>query len=205
MSKIKICGLTRIEDIETVNKCLPDYIGFVFAPSKRNVDIDTAFMLRNKLNSKINAIGVFVNSPIEFISNIIEKNIIDIVQLHGNENEDYIASLKGNHNIPIIKAISVKTQLDILQAQNSAADYLLFDNGSGGTGKCFNWELLNNLILQNKISKPFFIAGGININNINQALTLNPYAIDVSGGVETNGVKDSKKIKLIIEKVHQNL
>jgi len=187
MTKIKICGLFRECDVEYVNEAMPDYIGFVFAKSHRQVSIETAQKLKNKLNKNILSVGVFVNENINKIVEICNKNIIDFVQLHGDEDDNYINKLKKVCSKKIIKAVKVKTGEDIIRWRNCQADWLMFDAGMG-EGKQFNWNLIKNFI------RPYFLAGGINENNIGQALKLNPYCIDVSSGVETNKVKDKQKI-----------
>lgn len=195
MSRIKICGLKRMEDIKAVNEYQPDYIGFVFAKSKRQITIQQAEQFKKNLCSNIKAVGVFVNEHTEQIINIVQKGIIDMVQLHGSETEQYINILQNQISVPIIKAISVKTKQDIVIWQNTKADYLLLDNGAGGSGKTFSWSLIEN------ITKPFFLAGGLNIQNITEALQKHPYAVDISSGVETDGYKDPQKIADIIKAV----
>jgi len=192
--KIKICGLFREEDIDFVNEAMPDYIGFVFAKSRRQVTKETAKKLKNKLDKKILSVGVFVNEDIKRIAEICDENIIDFVQLHGDEDDKYISDLKKVCSKKIIKAIKVKTATDIIRWRNCQADYLMFDAGMG-QGKTFDWNLLNNFI------RPYFLAGGINENNIESAIKLNPYCIDVSSGVETNKVKDRQKILNITKKI----
>ena len=173
--KIKICGLSRPEDIEYVNEALPDYIGFVFAKSKRQVTAEQAEKLKSKLNSGIQTVGVFVDAPIEEVVLLLERRIIDIVQLHGSENNEYMASLKAKTGCSMIKAIRVETAEDIIAAQSNPADYLLLDHGAGGTGQAFDWTLVQ------ECKKPFFLAGGIHIGNIEQAMkTGDPYAVDLS-------------------------
>lgn len=191
--KIKFCGVFREKDIEYVNELNPDYIGFVFAKSKRQVSIKQAIKLKSKLNTNIKAVGVFVNEDIEKVLEIIDKNIIDIVQLHGNESEEYIKTIKERSTKEVIKAIKVNCFEDIEVWKESCADYLLLDNGQG-TGKTFNWNNIKNL------NRPFFLAGGLNLENINEAiLKVKPMAIDISSGIETNGVKDFEKMKEVIK------
>ena len=186
MTKIKICGLRRLQDIEIVNKYLPDYIGFIFAENKRRtVSIDLALELKNKLDKRIKAVGVFLNQDINYILNICNLGIIDMIQLHGNEDELYIEELKKITNKPIINAYR----------DDNNADYLLLDNIDPGSGVPFDWNTIE------RYNKPVFLAGGININNIDLALKLNPYCIDISSGVETDGYKDELKIKEIIERI----
>ncbi|MDF2820482.1 MAG: trpF [Clostridiales bacterium] len=202
MTKIKICGLTRENDIEAVNKIIPDYIGFVFAKSKRQVTPDRAKILRERLIPNIQVIGVFVNEEIERIVKLCEAKTIDIIQLHGEEDNQYIERLRSYVPNPIIKAIRVKCSEDIINAYKFSSDYLLLDafdkEQYGGSGKSFDWSLIEN------IKKPFFLAGGINIENIVAAKeSCNPFGIDVSSGVETDGYKDSQKITDIITKLRR--
>lgn len=194
--KIKICGLTREQDIQAVNQWMPDYIGFVFAEkSRRYISKQQAERLKKKLSSDIQAVGVFVNEPKEKIARFFMENTIDIAQLHGQETEEEISWIKEQTGKPVIKAISVSAETDVQYWQNSCADYLLFDNGTGGTGLTFDW----NLIKKNK--KPYFLAGGIGMHNITEAMKQGAYAIDLSGGVETDGQKDAKKIADIVHSV----
>ena len=146
MSKIKICGLTREEDIHYVNECLPDYIGFVFAESRRQVDRKQADRMREKLDGRICPVGVFVNESADIVAELLNEEIIDIAQLHGDEGEDYIGLLKEKMKRGrIIQAVRVRQREDILEKLQSSADYLLFDTYAGqaygGTGKTFRWEL----------------------------------------------------------------
>ena len=185
MTKIKICGLRRLQDIEIVNKYLPDYIGFIFAENKRRtVSIDLALELKNKLDKRIKAVGVFLNQDINYILNICNLGIIDMIQLHGNEDELYIKELKSKTNLEIINAYK----------EDLNSDYLLLDNINPGSGEVFDWSNINT-------NQRLFLSGGININNIDLALKLNPYCIDISSGVETDGYKDELKIKEIIERI----
>ena len=185
--KIKICGLFRPEDIDYVNEARPDYIGFVFAKSRRHVSYKEAECLRDKLASGIVPVGVFVNTPAEEIATLYCGGVIELAQLHGCENEEYITSLKNLCSIPVIKTIF--SSLISGPWSPVPADYYLFDSGAG-SGNTFNWELLE----PEKIEKPWFLAGGVNLDNIEQAMALNPYAVDISSGVETEGTKDRKKI-----------
>ena len=196
MVKIKICGLKRLEDIEIANRYKPDYIGFVFAESKRQVTHDLARRLKDKLDPNIIAVGVFVNSPAEEILELYEDGTIDMVQLHGSESEEFILNLKEktNHELKVIKAIEMYDGIDITEYDDSKADYLLFDSGKG-SGKTFDW----NLIRKN-LKKDFFIAGGLTSQNINEAIDqFNPYAVDLSSSLEVNGFKDENKIREIME------
>lgn len=204
MTKIKICGLRRVEDISYVNECNPDYAGFVFADSKRRVTKEQAKMLRAGLNPQIIPVGVFVNEEIDTIAELVQEGVIEIIQLHGDETETYIQKLRGRAaDTVIIKAVRVASKEDVADCEKTKADYLLFDSRDmkeyGGTGKKFDWQLIEN------IRKPFFLAGGINAENIEEAIkTVHPFAIDVSSFVETNGYKDRDKILEIVEKVRRN-
>ena len=196
MVKIKICGLKRLEDIEIVNRYEPDYIGFVFAKSKRQVTHDLARRLKANLNSNITAVGVFVDSTEDEILKLYADGTIDMVQLHGDESEEFILNLKEktNYKLKIIKAIEMHDGIDITEYDSSKADYLLFDSGKG-SGKTFDWNLMGK-----NLKKEFFIAGGLTSQNINEAIEqFNPYAVDLSSSLEVNGFKDENKIREIME------
>jgi len=200
MTKIKICGLTRLADIDMVNDVLPDYIGFVFAKSKRQVSEIAAGELKLRLNPAIKAVGVFVNEDINRICRLCNAGTIDIVQLHGKEEEGYILKLRSSITNTIIKAVRVRNTEDINTASELPCDYLLLDaykeDQYGGSGEAFDWSIIT------KIRKPFFLAGGIHPGNVLQAIsTVHPYCIDVSSGVESNGCKDEDKIIDIVTKV----
>jgi phosphoribosylanthranilate isomerase len=205
VSKVKICGLKRKEDIKYVNEFKPDFIGFVFAGANRKIDFETAALLKSLLDKNIKAVGVFVNEPLENIIHLYEKNIIDIAQLHGGENEKYILELKSKSTIPVIKAFlpSVENKL-ALNAFSEICDFILFDSGSG-SGEIFNWDLIKDY------KRAFFLAGGLNASNIEKAIKdLNPYCLDISSGAETDRVKDLNKIKEICDickkvNINQNL
>ena len=193
MVKIKICGIRRLEDIEMVNKYKPDYIGFVFADSKRKVSHELASQLKANLSPDIISVGV--ESEDEILK-LYADGIIDIAQLHGGESEDYIKYLKDNTNdeLKIIKAIEMSEDEDLSVHDNSQADYLLLDSGKG-SGKTFDWRLIRK-----DLKKKFFLAGGINSSNINNAIEeFNPFAIDLSSSLETDGYKDENKIREIME------
>ncbi len=198
MAKIKICGLKRLDDIEIVNKYKPDYIGFVFADSKRKVTSDLACKMKKNLDSSIKSVGVFVDEDIDVIIKLYDEGIIDIAQLHGLENEEYIKKLKqkSNYKLEIINAIEMSDEKDLKEYDNSLADYLLLDSGKG-SGKTFDWRLIRK-----DLKKEFFLAGGLNSKNISKAIEeFNPYAVDLSSSVETDGYKDELKIKEVMEEV----
>ncbi|MDR0525370.1 MAG: phosphoribosylanthranilate isomerase [Spirochaetaceae bacterium] len=194
--KIKICGLFREEDISFVNEAKPDYIGFVFAPSRRQVSPEEARRLREKLKDEITSVGVFVNQPIDEILALYRARVIRMIQLHGKEDEAYITALKDQCPAPIIKAFRADALRD-LKGLHTQADFTLFDNGSGGTGQTFDWSLLPAAW----DTPPWFLAGGINLGTIDHALRLKPYCIDVSTGAETNGIKDRQKILALVQRV----
>lgn len=196
--KIKICGLKRNEDIEYVNEALPDYIGFVFSKSRRQVTLQQAYDLKGDLNSRIKSVGVFVNEPQDMIAELAKNGIIDLAQLHGNEDNVYISKLreKTDGKVKIIKAISISNEFSIDQINEIDADFFLLDNGSGGTGKAFDYSLIKN-----KVNDRIFLAGGINAGNIKNAVSLNPYCIDVSSGAESDGIKDREKIIKLVRSI----
>ena len=200
MTKIKICGLTRTEDIEMVNEFLPDYIGFVFAKSRRQVSAEQAKELKNKLRPAIKAVGVFVNEKPENIAEIANQGIIDLIQIHGDEDAAYCAQLRKLTQAPIIKVVRVEREDDLAGIEEFDCDYYLFDTLSskeyGGTGKAFDHSLLYN----KEIKKPFFVAGGLNQDNVAAVIeVIKPFGVDTSGGVETDGIKDVNKIKEFIK------
>ena len=199
-TKIKICGLRRREDILAVNEARPDYCGFIieFPKSFRSVTADKVRELVKELSPEIKGVGVFVNAPVEFVSGLLNDGTLALAQLHGQEDEAYIRELKKLTDKPIIKAFSVKTSEDIEKALQSLADYILLDQGSGGTGMTFDWSLIP------KIERPFFLAGGIGAENLEQAIReIRPYAVDLSSSVETDKWKDPKKIRNVVDIVRK--
>lgn len=200
MVKVKICGLRRPEDIEAANAVKPDYVGFIFVPeTKRYVKPDLAASFRRDLAADIQTVGVFVNAPIEEIVAICQAGTIDLVQLHGEEDQAYIEHLKGQVNQDIIKSVAVGDELVVDPNQ---ADYLLFDSLSpsrGGSGKIFDWQMVSAYK-----EKPFFLAGGLGVENIEEALkVVRPYAVDASSSLETDGVKDPVKMQEFVAKIRE--
>ncbi len=197
MTKIKLCGLKRPQDIQAANELLPAYIGFVFAPkSRRYVHPDRAEELRRMLNPGIIPVGVFVNETPETVAALLDRGIIDIAQLHGKEDAAYIRRLRQLTKKPLIQAFRIDTPADVAAAQASTADYVLLDSGTGGTGTSFDWSLLQN------IQRPYFLAGGLTPENVGGAVaTLHPYAVDVSSGIETDGAKDKEKMTQFVRAV----
>lgn len=197
MTKIKFCGLKRKIDIDYANVIRPDYIGFVFVrESVRYVQAEEAKLLRSKLHSGIVPVGVFADEPVENVARMLNEGVIDVAQLHGREDDSYIARLRQMADRPIIQAFGISSETDVTRALRSPADYILFDNQCGGSGKTFEWSLLSS------IQRPFFLAGGLNATNIRQAiLLLRPFAVDISSSVETSKFKDQDKMRLIADAV----
>lgn len=202
MTKIKICGLTRKEDVAAANELMPDYVGFVFAKSRRQVSEEQAALLQADLNPAICPVGVFVNADKGQILRLAERGIIRMVQLHGQETPKQAARLKqalAPLGVGIIKAIRMEPGVSIREWLESEADYLLLDAGSGGTGKTFDHELLSEI---GPIKKPWFLAGGMNPDNVSEAIRrFSPYGIDTSSGVETDGRKDREKMEKMVRAV----
>lgn len=207
MVKLKICGMRRSEDIEMANRHKPDYIGFVFAESPRKVSFEQAKELSELLSDEIVPVGVFVNEHMKLIVDLFRDGIIEMAQLHGDEDEKYIRNLKDKSieetgkQIPVINAIEIKDGADyndeLLKWRDSASDYFILDSGKG-SGKTFDWSLIDkeSEFFKNSI----FLAGGLNSENLALAIEeFNPFAVDLSSSVETDGFKDEKKIKEIIE------
>ena len=202
MVKVKFCGIRRREDILCVNVLMPDYIGFVFAESKRRVSPETAASLRRELTSGIKVVGVFVNEPLEMIAKITQKVGLDIVQLHGEEGSAFAKTLKTKlPKTEIWKAVRAEDMKTILAAKDYPADCLLFDafskEGRGGTGETADWKLLRSR--SGMINSCFFLAGGLNAANIAHAVScVDPYGVDLSSGIETDGFKDPEKMREIL-------
>lgn len=190
MVRIKICGLRRPEDIEAVNTHKPDLCGFIFAKGRRRyIEPEAAARLRAELDPSVRSVGVFVNSPIEEILDIVQTVGLDMIQLHGHESEEMVYELKARTDLPVIKAFSVAGNEDLQRAADSSADLVLLDSGKGGTGEMFDWSLLKQM------ERPFILAGGLSPENLEEAArTIRPYAVDISSGVETDGWKDPGKI-----------
>lgn len=198
MTKIKLCGLSRPVDIEEANRLKPEYIGFVFAKkSRRYVTPEQAAQLKLQLSPDIKAVGVFVNAPMELITELLGNKTIDIVQLHGDEDEDYIKQLRSLTDSPIIKAFSITSSSDMESINSSSAHYVLLDSGAG-TGTLFNWQLIHS------INRPYFLAGGLDPDNAAYAVrSLKPYAVDVSSGIEREGLKDKTKMAAFVSAVRK--
>ena len=197
-TKIKICGLSRQEDIFYVNEARPDYCGFVIEVprSRRNVTESQLRRLRANLAEGIVPVGVFVNADLELAAGLLKDGTIAMAQLHGQEDEDYVRRLRELTGCPLIQAFSVSEERDLERAFSSSADYILLDHGKGGTGWRFDWKILERRIpWESGAGKPFFLAGGLDSKNIPQAVRrCRPWAVDLSSSVETDGRKDREKI-----------
>ena len=200
--KVKMCGISKVETIPAVVEAKPDYMGLVFAPSKRQVTVEQAEILVEELHKQcinhydtkvVKTVGVFVNETLDNLVRIADTANLDAVQLHGDEDEAFIQSLKERTNVEVWKAIQIRSAADVEKWIDSSADMLLFDayhkDERGGTGEVFDWSSLDTF------ERPFMLAGGIDSTNVARAIrTVRPYGIDISSGIETNGMKDDKKI-----------
>ena len=198
MTRIKLCGLTRPEDIEIANTLCPDYIGLVFfEKSRRYVEKEKARGLKSLLSKDIKAVGVFVDETPGKIAHFLDSGIIDIAQLHGCEDEGYIKKLKTLSDKPVIKAFRVESKNDVKRAEDSIADFVLLDSGQG-SGNAFDWELLSD------IRRDYFLAGGLDPGNVSDAIrALHPFAVDVSSGIETDHIKDKNKMAAFVSAVRK--
>ena len=198
MTRIKLCGLSRTQDIEAANRLKPDYIGFVFAAkSKRRVSPLKATELKSRLDPEIKAVGVFLDDDLDAVAAMMNLGIVDLVQLHGSEDEEYIEKLRTITDKPVIKAFIINSAEDVTRAEASTADYILLDGGKG-EGKAFDWSLLKN------IRRPYFLAGGLNPGNAADAVReLRPFSVDVSTGIETDGKKDEEKMTAFVSAVRE--
>ena len=194
--KIKLCGMFRSEDISFVNEVKPDFCGFVLAEGfRRRILKEQAKDFREKLDPAIPAVGVFVNNPCEEVIAYLREGIIQMAQLHGSETEEDIQYIKAVTGMPVMKAVKVTNRYDVEAWLDSSADYLLFDSGTG-SGMTFDWNALTD------IDREFFLAGGLNAGNLMTAIEkIHPFAVDLSSGVETGGVKDLGKMREIVRLV----
>ena len=198
MTKIKLCGIQRYEDIDVVNELLPDNIGFVFAKkSKRFISYDMAKSLKKRLDKRVKAVGVFVNESIENIIYLVRNDIIDLIQLHGDEDREYIRKLKNYVNTPVIKAFRIKSKSDINNLYKEGSDFILLDAGAGD-GKTLDESILKDF------KDDYFLAGGLSPDNIYEKITaLHPFGVDVSSGIETGGKKDADKMRKFVKLVRE--
>ena len=185
---IKMCGMRTLEEMVWIWRIMPEYVGFVFAEkSKRYVTPQQAHILSDGLDEKITPVGVFVDSSFDEINSICKAGTIKIAQLHGNEPDELILRLQDT-GIKVIRAFKVQSEADIEKAENSPADLVLLDSGTG-SGKTFDWSLIK------QISRPYFLAGGLDPKNVSQAIEqLHPFAVDVSSGIERKEYKDCEKM-----------
>ncbi len=190
MTRIKLCGITRPQDIEVINKINPDYIGFVFAPaSKRCINEETAEALKKQLSPTVQTVGVFVDETPSIVAELLNKGVIDLAQLHGHEDDTYIHMMRRLTDKPIIKAFRIKSKDNLIISQGCSADHILLDAGAGD-GAVFDWDLLSGY------DRPYFLAGGLEPSNVGEAIKrLHPFAVDVSSGIETDGLKDPIKMR----------
>ncbi|MDO5135809.1 MAG: phosphoribosylanthranilate isomerase [Eubacteriales bacterium] len=200
MTRIKVCGLTRREDILAVNEALPDYCGFVIdvPGSRRNCSPLMVKEMVCLLDKRVRPVGVFVNAPVRLPALLLREGTIFAAQLHGGEDEDYIRELRrlAGKDARIMKAFSIGSREDVEESRRSTADYVLLDQGKGGTGKTFDWSLAGGL------DRPFFLAGGLSLENMAEAIRLlKPYGVDLSSSLEKDGRKDPEKIKKAVELV----
>lgn len=195
MTKVKICGLLTVEAVETAVAAGADYIGFVFAQSRRQISLEQAAELASSIPARVQKVGVFVSPSLAELEQAIAQVGLDLVQIHGNFDESLLAQI----SVPVIRAVQVTADADLVKTK---ADYLLFDAPVAGSGQTFDWNTLDS----SAISQPFFVAGGLDADNVRAAIqTFSPYAVDVSSGVETDGVKDNEKIRRFIERVKDGL
>ena len=195
MIKVKICGICHEVEIEIMNELAPDYVGFVFVPKSRHfIAPEHASFLRSKLRKGIQSVGVFANASLQTVAMSVETAGLNMVQLHGNETGEYIAALREYIRCPIMKVYKVANPIDADKAMYSTADYVMLDGGNAGDGKTFDWSLIG------KIRRKFFLSGGLTPENMQRALTLDsqPYALNVSSGVEANRTKDYRKVMKFI-------
>ena len=198
MTRIKLCGLTRPCDIEAANRLKPDYIGFVFAiKSRRYVSPEKAEALKKQLSPEIRAVGVFVSEDPETVAGLLNRGIIDLAQLHGREDEAYLTRLRELTDRPLLQAFRVAGEEDLHRAESSSADGILLDAGAGD-GAVFDWKLLKGW------SRPYFLAGGLEPGNVREAIRiLQPWGVDVSSGIETDGKKDPEKMAAFVTAVRE--
>jgi len=214
MQKIKLCGMMKPCDIEYANRVKPDFVGFIFANTRRKISAAQAKQFREALDAEIPAVGVFVNEDISVITSLVQNGCIDLIQLHGEEDADYIRRLREVCDVPVIKAVKVQMVEQIRQAAALPVDYLLLDTYRkgvlGGTGEAFDWELLREAKIVagdtaegELFGKPYFLAGGLHAGNLREAAALGSYGLDVSSGIETDGSKDFTKMVEVMELVRK--
>lgn len=200
MTMIKVCGIKTIRDVEYVNELMPDYVGFVFAESERRLSIEPVLKMRNYINKDIKVVGVFVDEDIDKVREIAYMSKLDVIQLHGVEDIDYIKCIEKSIEAEIWKALCIESYNDIAKMEQYEGYRLLIDGAYAGAGKTFDWELVFNA----KLCGEFILAGGLNFHNVQQGIELlKPSGVDVSSGVESGGIKDYIKMKNFIERVRE--
>ena len=197
--RIKICGLVRPQDIDMVNEVCPDIAGFILASGRRRtVTPEQMRELTGRLKPEIRSAAVFLDQDIRWIADLAAEGLMDIIQLHGHEGNEEIRYLRSRTDKTVIKAFRIDTAEDIRRAEDSEADLVLLDHGAGGTGQAWDWSLLTGM------KRPFILAGGLDSENVQEAVRkTQPFGVDVSSGVETDGCKDREKILRFVRAVRQ--
>lgn len=193
-TRVKLCGMFRPEDVEAVNDIRPDYVGFVvdFPRSHRSVSAEKLPALTSRVAQGITRVGVFVNEPVEVVARLFAQGAIDVAQLHGHEDEAYLTKLRAACAVPIVQAFRIREPSDMARAEASTANLVLLDNGQG-TGETFDWSLVQ------QVRRPFVLAGGLSASNVAAAIeATHPWAVDMSSGIETNGLKDPAKMRAAV-------
>lgn len=209
--KIKLCGMMRNCDIVYANEAMPDYVGFIFADTRRKVTASQAEEMKSLLHRDIRAVGVFVDADPAYVTGLSGRGIIDVIQLHGHEDTEYIRKIREMSDCPVIKAVKVTDEKDIIRAAELDVDYLLLDayrkGIPGGTGEQFDWDIIERVRDREQTSicgKPFFLAGGINLYNLSEAAAVGAYGLDISTGIETDGYKDREKMIEAVRLIRQS-
>lgn len=209
--KIKLCGMMRNCDIVYANEAMPDYVGFIFADTRRKVTASQAEEMKSLLHRDIRAVGVFVDADPAYVTGLSGRGIIDVIQLHGHEDAEYIRKIREMSDCPVIKAVKVTDEKDIIRAAELDVDYLLLDayrkGIPGGTGEQFDWDIIERVRDREQTSicdKPFFLAGGINLYNLSEAAAVGAYGLDISTGIETDGYKDREKMIEAVRLIRQS-
>lgn len=198
MTRVKFCGLRTAEDAAAASRLMPDFAGFVLSAGfRRSITEEQAAKVREHLAPGIRTVGVFVDEPLERVVRMLRSGLVDCAQLHGAETDAYIEELKSTAGRPVIKFFALRTPADAARAGACPADFVLLDSGTG-TGRAFDWTLAQ------QVKRPFFLAGGLTANNVAEAIrTCRPYAVDVSSGIETGGVKDFSKMAAFMAAVRK--
>ncbi len=217
MQKIKLCGMMRECDIQYANEASPDYVGFVFADTRRRISVEDAEHFRRILHPDIQAVGVFVDADAMYVGELLESGIIDMAQLHGNEDAAYIEKLRAVSRKPLIKAVRVQSVSQIRMAAGLGVEYLLLDTYRrgllGGTGEVFDWNVIADARALGKdakedgtvFGKPYFLAGGLTIANLPEAMKQTSFGLDISSGIEMDGYKDRDKILSAVRLIRNNI